>query len=335
MQSALSLTIALDAGHGGWDNGAQDAGRREKNDNLRLALKAKQELLARGLGVVCTRTDDSFVSLADRARLANEKDADLFISLHRGAFPTPSKEAVGIAGYIYPTASLETSGRAAQLSLAALEEAGVQRVVGISKGNSPVLRRAEMPAFILEVGFLTNQEDNRLFDQNLDSYARAIAKGVADFFGLSFEETAVPKGAPPPPIRAAREENAIFDMQQLLEARYGFGLKATGRFDNSTRRALVVALQIELNGAYEAKIPVNGEKGPQTLAAIRPIIPGQKGGLCALLQVMLILNGYEPGEVDGNFGRKTATALRFFQRDHFMSPDGVASAKTLLALIGG
>jgi len=334
MQSALSLTIALDAGHGGWDNGAGNGGRREKDDNLRLASSVKRELQARGLGVVCTRTDDSFVSLAERARIANEKDADLFISLHRGAFPTPSKEAVGVAGYIYPTASLETSGRAAQLALSALEEAGVQRVVGISRGNSPVLRRAEMPAFLLEVGFLTDQEDNRLFDQNLGSYAQAIAKGVADFFGLSFDQNATQNSALPP-IRTAREENAVFDMQQLLEARYGFGLKASGNFDSLTRRALVVALQIELNGTYEAGIPVNGEKGPQTLAAIRPIIPGQQGGLCALLQVMLILNGYEPGEVDGDFGRKTATALRFFQRDRFMTPDGVASTKTLLALIGG
>jgi len=334
MQSALSLTIALDAGHGGWDSGAKDAGRQEKDDNLRLALGVNRELRARGLGVICTRTDDSFISLADRARIANEKDADLFISLHRGAFPTPSEEAVGVAGYIYPTASLETSGRAAQLALSALEEAGVQRMVGISRGNSPVLRRVEMPAFLLEVGFLTNQEDNRLFDQNLSGYARAIAKGVSDFFGLSFDQAPAPSSSIPP-VRAAREENAVLDMQQLLEARYGFGLKATGRFDRSTRRALVVALQIELNGAYEAEIPVNGEKGPQTLAAIRPIIPGQQGGLCALLQVMLILNGYEPGEVNGDFGRKTATALRFFQRDRFMTPDGVAGVKTLLALIGG
>ena len=334
MQSASSLTIALDAGHGGWDSGAEHAGRREKDDNLRLALKAKDELRARGLGVVCTRTDDSFISLAERARLVNEKDADLFISLHRGAFPTPSEEAVGVAGYIYPTASLETSGRAAQLALSALEEADVQRVVGISRGISPVLRRAEMPAFLLEVGFLTNQEDNRLFDQNLGSYAKAIAKGVAGFFGLNFDPNAAPVKSHLP-THAAREENAVLDMQQLLEARYGFGLRATGRFDRSTRRALVVALQIELNGAYEAQIPVNGDLGPQTLAAIRPISPGQQGGLCALVQVMLILNGYEPGDVNGNFDRKTATALRFFQRDRFLTPDGVANTKTLLALIGG
>jgi len=334
MQSALSLTIALDAGHGGWDIGAQGAGRREKDDNLRLALKVKQELQAKGLGVVCTRADDSFVSLAERARLANQKDADLFVSLHRGAFPTPSEEAVGVAGYIYPTASLETSGRAAQLTLSALEEIGVQRVVGISRGNSPVLRRAEMPAFMLEVGFLTNQEDNRLFDQNLGGYARAIAKGVADFFGLNFEQNATPVSTPPP-IRVVREESAILDMQQLLEARYGFGLSASGRLDRQTRRALVVALQIELNGEYEAQIPVSGDICPQTLASIRPIHSGQQNGLCALLQVMLILNGYEPGEVSGDFDRKTATALRFFQRDKFMTPDGVAGAKTLLALING
>ena len=93
-------------------------------------------------------------------------------------------------------------------------------------------------------------------------------------------------------------------------------------------------LQIELNGRYEAALTVSGELCPRTLAAIRPILPGEQGGLCALLQVMLILRGYEPGEVDGNFTARTGSALRMFQRDRFLAPGAKADKATLLALIG-
>jgi len=334
MESASNLIIALDAGHGGWDNGALFETRREKDDNLRLCLEAKLQLKAQGFGVICTREADSFVPLAKRTQLVNDQDADLLISLHRSYFSTPSDEACGASGFIYPTASLETSGRAAQLVLSALEEAGVQRMVGISRAHNAVLRRATMPAMLLEVGFLSNPADNRLFDENLINYARAIAKGVTQFFGLNFNEKAKVGGAraAAPPLL---DENEIFDMQQLLESRYGFGLSATGRLDDSTRKAAVIALQIELNGAYEAEIAVNGSLSPQTLSAIRPIRPGDSGGLCALLQVLLILNGYEPGDVDGYFGRKTGVALRFFQRDQYIIPSGIAAADTLIKLIRG
>jgi len=331
MESASNLVIALDAGHGGWDNGAVFETRREKDDNLRLCLETKRQLRAQGFSVLCTREIDSFVPMQNRARLVNEQDADLLISLHRGFFPTSSDEAHGVAGFIYPTASLETSGRATQLVLSALEDAGVQRMIGISRSNHAVLRRAAMPAMLLEIGFVTNAADNRLFDQNLDAYARAIAKGVTQLFGLSWSETS--KAGSAATSSLPLEENEIFDMQQLLEGRYGFGLSATGRFDGPTRKALVIALQIELNGAYDTAIAVNGVLGPETLSATRPIRPGDRDGLCALLQVMLILNGYAPGDVDGYFGPKTGVALRFFQRDNLLAPSGVAEPHTLLALM--
>ena len=330
MESASNLTIALDAGHGGLDNGAVFESRREKDDNLSLCLEVKNQLRAQGFSVLCTRENDSYIPLPNRARLVNEHDADLFISLHRAFFPTPSDEAHGVAGFIYPTASLKTAGYATQLVLSALKEAGVQRMIGISSANHAVLRRAKMPAMLLEVGFISDDTDNRLFDEKLVTYARAIAEGVTQFFGLNWNEKAETSA-----LTSSHqfEENEISDMQQLLEARYGFGLSTTGRFDGATRKALIIALQIELNGTYEAGIAVNGVLGPETLSAIRPIHPGNKGGLCALLQVMLIINGYNPGDVDGRFGPKTGTALRVFQRDHFLAPSGFADAHTLIELI--
>ncbi|MDR2908739.1 MAG: N-acetylmuramoyl-L-alanine amidase [Oscillospiraceae bacterium] len=328
MESASNLLIAVDAGHGGWDNGAQGLGRREKDDNLALALEVQRQLERQGLQVLMTRSDDTFVELADRAAMANEADADLFVSLHRNSFTRPTDETYGIENYIYLTAPPETSGRAAQLVLSELDDVGVQRIVGVSRGNYAVLRRTLMPAMLLEMGYIINETDNLLFDENLTAYAQAIAKGIMEYFGLVWNANATP---PTPPLQP--EENEIYDMQQLLESRYGFGLTPTGRYDDPTRRAVTVALQIELNGAYNAGLAVDGKFGPLTAMAIRPIRQGDQGALVALLQVLLTLNGYDPGEVDGYFGPRTATALRFFQRDHFLTSDAIAGRESFTALI--
>jgi len=333
MESASNLLIALDAGHGGPDTGGQLGPRQEKDDNLRLSLATKIQLLAQGFGVVCTRTGDAPLSPAQRAKIASEADADLFLSLHRGHFPTPSEEAAGVTAFIYPTASLETAGKAAHLLLSALEEVGVQRTVGISRGNHPVLRRAQMPAVQLEVGFISNEGDNRLFDRNLTGYAKAIAKGVTDFFGLAFNPKASVDKEPNRPTLTLSNENEAHDMQRLLEARYGFGLRPTGHFDKATAKAVIIALQIELNGAYGSQLPLTGNLGKETLATFRGVLPGEKGGLVALTQVLLILNGYEPGEVDGVFGPRTGTALRIFQRDRYLTPNGRVGRQTLRELL--
>ena len=74
-----NLLIVVDAGHGGWDNGASWNGRLEKDDNLRLALEVQRQLLAQGVPVLMTRDTDVFVPLADRVQMANDANASLFI----------------------------------------------------------------------------------------------------------------------------------------------------------------------------------------------------------------------------------------------------------------
>ena len=78
-------TVCIDAGHGGYDVGATNGERYEKDDNLRLAKAVEAELKARGINTIMTRSDDTYVSLEDRCKTANKKKADLFISLHRNS----------------------------------------------------------------------------------------------------------------------------------------------------------------------------------------------------------------------------------------------------------
>ena len=174
--------FAIDAGHGGYDNGASYEGRLEKDDNLRLALAVRDELIRLGQDVVMTRDTDVFVPLDERANIANNAGADLFISLHRNSYPEQLPTANGVENYIYTYATDENE-RMARIVLDRVVAVGVQRDRGVSRANFAVLRYAEMPSMLLEMGFINNEEDNRLFDENLQAYAQAIAQCAVEALG--------------------------------------------------------------------------------------------------------------------------------------------------------
>ena len=82
----MAATIILDAGHGGYDNGASYQGRKEKDDTLRVALAVGQKLEDAGYNVLYTRTTDRYDSPIEKARIANRSGADYFISFHRNGW---------------------------------------------------------------------------------------------------------------------------------------------------------------------------------------------------------------------------------------------------------
>lgn len=179
-------TVCIDAGHGGKDVGAVLDERYEKDDNLRLALAAAEALTERGFTVVMTRTEDVFVELADRCEIANSADAALFVSFHRN-----SAEAANAKGFEVWTSS-DAGTLAKDLSRALLSEiktVGISSDRGVKFGTqaSPlsdytVNRLTEMPSCILEMGFITSETDNGLFDENLNAYAEAVARAVESLY---------------------------------------------------------------------------------------------------------------------------------------------------------
>lgn len=176
------IIVCLDAGHGGTDAGAVNGDRLEKNDNLRMALAVRDKLENAGserLTVLMTRTDDTFLELQQRVDLANENGATLFVSLHRNSG--------GGKGVEVWTSSLKEKAecRLAQYIMDGLEQAGVQKVRGVKHGTAgnpavsyTVVGRTEMPACLVELGFIDNDEDNALLDRHCDAYAQAIADGI-------------------------------------------------------------------------------------------------------------------------------------------------------------
>lgn len=169
--------IAIDAGHGGTNPGAVYEGRQEKDDVLKLALEVGRILRNNGVDVVFTRTTDITQSPIEKARFANEQGVDFFISLHRNSSPTPNQYS-GVETLVYDDSGIKTE--MAENINVRLEEAGFRNLGIKERPGLVVLRRTQMPALLVEVGFINTDEDNQIFDENFDQIAQAIADGILD-----------------------------------------------------------------------------------------------------------------------------------------------------------
>lgn len=167
--------VVLDAGHGGTDPGTQVEGLDEKDLNLEVETQVAALLEAAGVRVARTRTEDVYVTLADRAAMANELGADVFVSIHTNASST-STEFRGVETY-YLAGRDDCRALAAALHASVLEATdAVDHSVRV--GGYYVLRNTEMPAALVEMGYVTNEDDLALLRS--EAYRTGIARGIAD-----------------------------------------------------------------------------------------------------------------------------------------------------------
>lgn len=222
--------IVIDPGHGGRDHGALSRrGNAEKELVLKVAKMIRDELRTQGIEVIMTRQTDVFVPLAARARIANKLGADFFVSIHANASTTRSLEGFEVyylseatddaalaleraensslgldtAQWAGPDKALKTivwdlkeaENRKESVRIANYVADSVERSVVISKRRIKsagfyVLKWTECPAVLVEMGYLTNREDEKMLR---DPYyqramARAVAKGLMDY-KAEFERT--------------------------------------------------------------------------------------------------------------------------------------------------
>lgn len=167
--------IIIDAGHGGQEPGATYQGRQEKNDTLRLALAVGQILSDNGMEVVYTRVTDVYQTPFEKAEIANQSGSDYFLSIHRNAMPTPGTGS-GFESLVYENAGVPAL-MASNIN-EELERAGFRNLGVIERPGLIVLRKTEMPAVLVEAGFIDNEADNRIFDAQFEAIAGAIAMGI-------------------------------------------------------------------------------------------------------------------------------------------------------------
>ena len=169
--------IALDAGHGGSDPGAVYKGRQEKDDTLDLTLAVGDILKKNGIDVYYTRTTDEYETPIKKATDANNSGADLFVSIHRNSSENPNQYS-GVETLVYSDTGLKAE--VARNINNQLEDAGFKNLGVDERKNLVVLKRTKMPAVLVEAGFINNDKDNYLFDEEFDSIAQAIADGILE-----------------------------------------------------------------------------------------------------------------------------------------------------------
>ncbi len=213
--------IVIDAGHGGKDTGAICcADRQEKKVVLSVALKLKRLLEKEGYKIYMTRDDDTFVKLPKRTEFANDKRADIFVSIHANAAPNKSVRDIfkGLEVYYLSPAKTERAKKAAEKENAVMFEGkdlytknaylsllnrekiveshklaldvskkmvstietsfGAVSDSGVKTANFWVLVGAQMPAILVETGYITHPKEGENLMNNY--YQTLLAKGIAD-----------------------------------------------------------------------------------------------------------------------------------------------------------
>ena len=172
--------IMLDAGHGGWHSGASYEGRNEKDDVLALTLAVGDILSAAGENVSYSRTEDVYISPGERANLANALGVDYFVSIHRNSSPYPGQYS-GVESLVY--SRYGTAETLAENINRNLESAGYINQGIAERPGLVVLNSTDMPAVLVEVGFINTPTDNYTFDTRFGDIAQAIADGILEISG--------------------------------------------------------------------------------------------------------------------------------------------------------
>ena len=167
--------VVLDPGHGGEDPGAVVGEIYEKDINLSVALLVHDILSAQdGVTVSMTRNDDSFPSLSERAEFANREGADLYVSIHANALDDETYS--GLFTFYHP--NKRSSKEIAELIQDSASNASGAINRGVRSENYVVLRETDMPAVLVETGFMTCPEELSLLID--DEYQTKIAKGISE-----------------------------------------------------------------------------------------------------------------------------------------------------------
>lgn len=323
--------IFLDPGHGGSDPGAVGHGLKEKDLVLTISRHIRDILLSeyKGVQVRMSRNSDVFLSLSERAKLANNWGANYFCSVHINA-----GGGTGFETFIHTSRSSKSVSYQNVVHPAIYSKMDVKDR-GKKSANYAVLRQTNMPAILTENLFIDNAKDAKLLKDSkfLEIVARGHAEGVAKVFGLKRGSSKPSNSKPSPKPKPAPFGDPKIHFIQEFANTYGFDIKVDGILGPETLKALIKVLQTEINKQFGAGLVVDGIYGKKTEKALVNVRPGSRGNLTKLLQSLLYVNGYDVGEIDGIFGDKTEKAVRAFQKDKGLGVDGVAGKNTWKALL--
>lgn len=170
--------IIIDPGHGGNDTGAMRGSILEKDLTLSIALKVRDELKNMGFkNIIMTRATDKTLALADRVAIANDNNADIFVSIHINS--SVKSEINGIETHYYWDRGYNVAKILHKELMSNISAADR----GLFKSKFYVINHTEAPAVLLELGFISNEQERSMLtsDTRQSASAKAIADGIYNY----------------------------------------------------------------------------------------------------------------------------------------------------------
>lgn len=177
------ITVVIDPGHGGEDEGCSEGGVLEKDVNLEIAKAVRDKLCEMGYQVVMTREGDQPYTTEERVQKANAAEADLYVSIHQNACETSGPNGVE-AWYCEDQNGAESERLARLMEKYVVQFTGAEEREISETDSLYVLRETNMPSCLVETGFLTNAAERRKLTD--PEYQDAVAEGIANGVDLYF-----------------------------------------------------------------------------------------------------------------------------------------------------
>lgn len=245
----------LDAGHGGKDSGALGVNNVfEKDIILDVANRINRYLEGQDIKNINTRTTDIFLSLTERTNNANNLGVNSFVSIHCNS--SDNSTAQGLETYCY---KFQYRALADAIQDELIKEGLYTKNRGVKEGNLHIVRETNMPACLVELGFITNQEDYNLIMNNKDKFAKAIAKGICKFNGVTWKESTTSDEGFANGDYSGRKAKVIVD---VLNVRYDRGVEHD--VIGQVKYGDILNLQYCLNGW----VSIEGFKGNKGLGYV-------------------------------------------------------------------
>ncbi len=177
------LTILLIPGHGGNDPGAvnpqlSDKNTEEEDINLNVAIALRDILRAMGHEVLMSRDRDFYVSPADQLALIRKLDPDCSIAIHVNASADPGVSGVEVFYRDANDIELAKAVHAVLLTYTGENDRGIHQDEAFLKRHLAVLSDLEVASILVELGYLTNEEQFHYLVENTQTFAEAIAEGI-------------------------------------------------------------------------------------------------------------------------------------------------------------
>lgn len=321
------VNIFIDPGHGGNDTGAEGNGLQEKNLVLDISQRIVNQLSNfNDVDIRMSREDDRFVSLSERARLANSWPADYFLSVHVNA-----AGGRGFESFIW-NGDVPSQTKAYQSAVhAAIVDQIAEPDRGEKRANFAVLRETSMSALLTENLFIDDPDDaKKLSDSDfLEQIAQGHTNGMVSFLNLVGSGTGGSGGSSG---AGPTKSGEISTIQSTLNERYGLSIAVDNIYGPETEGALLKGLQTELNSQFNRGLVVDGIWGPNTRAATVNVRRGAQGNITWIIQATILGKGFSPGPIDGIYGPQTEETVKQFQQSAGITVDGIAGPETFTAL---